>query len=180
MGKQYDKRRAEKAFLKFVIAGVLFMLLPLIYFRPSYDNLQTKDIRVSSIGSYASGGRYSSLSYYLLTVDGDRYEILGDFTYSELKEALQPNTPVAIKFYRGLNGITVKNHIKELSRDGEILVSYRGNEQLENQIVMTCIGLVIIGIGFMYYNWQTDFIRNIRNKRLRARRENNKPEKGRK
>lgn len=164
MGKRYDKRRPQKDLLKFVIVGLLIMLLPLIYYRPNYEALQTKEIRVQSVGISSGQGRYSSQNYYLTTVSGERYEIRGDLSYTELEGALQPNTLVTIKYFRGLYIFSMTNYIKELTCDEETLVSYSGDEQLENQLVMIGVGLLIIGVGFIFYDWQTDFIRNTKNK----------------
>ena len=172
MGKRYDKRRPQKDFLKFVIVGLLVMLIPLVYFRPGYDDLQTKNIQVQSVDSSYGHGRYSTRNYYLFTVDGEQYEIRGDFTYAELEQALQPNSQVMIKYYRGLYILSMRNYIIELTCDGETLVAYSGDEQLENQIVMIGVGLLIILVGFIFYDWQTDFIRNTKfkvRKRLKQR-----------
>lgn len=160
------------------------MLLPLIYYRPNYEDLQTKDIRVQSVGWTSGATRYPSRNYYLTTVDGDWYEIRGDLSYAELEEALQPNTLVTIKYFRGLHILWMANYIKELSCDGEILVSYSGDEQMENQLVMIGVGLLIMLIGFMFYNFQTGFIRNtkfkirkkIRKKQLDCQRDNKSAE----
>uniref|UniRef100_UPI0040563139 hypothetical protein n=1 Tax=Acetatifactor sp. TaxID=1872090 RepID=UPI0040563139 len=162
MSKKYEKKRPEKDFCKWVIIGLLLMLLPLVYYRPGYDELSSKEIQVKYIG-YTSG-RYASNDYYLTTVDGDNLQIRGDFSYDELKETLQPNTIVTVKYYRGMYILWKTDYIYELTYAGDQLVKYAGSSQLENQIVMIFVGISVILIGFMFYNYQTQFIRKMKRK----------------
>lgn len=167
MGKKYDKKRPEKDFRRCVIIGLLLMLLPFIYYSPSYEELSTKDIRVKYVG-YTSG-RYASDSYYLITIEGDSVQIRGDFSPEELKEALQPNTLVTVKYYRGMHYLWMTDYIYELTCNGERLVSYDADTQLERHLVMIGVGILVMLIGFMFYNYETQFIRKMMRKYRRKR-----------
>ena len=157
MGKRYDKKRPEKDFQKWILVGLLLMLLPLIYHRPEYEDLSTKEIQVANVG-YTSG-RYASNDYYLTTVDGQSLRIRGEFSYDELKDKLQPGTSVTVKYHHGMYLLWMTDYIYEMTYSGDQLVSYSGSNQIENQIVMIVVGILVILVGFMLYNYETQFIK---------------------
>ena len=164
MGKKHNRKSPERTFRKAVLIGLLLMLLPLIYYHPNYDRLSTKDIRVLSVGA-GPAGRYFQRNYYLTTMDGEVMQLHGDFSYKELEQTLTPNTEVSVKYYRGMYVLWRTDYVVELSHNGTTLVAYSGDTQMKNQLAGTCAGLLVIGTGFLNYNYQTDFLGKIRKKR---------------
>ena len=51
------------------------------------------------------------------------------------------------------------DYIYEMTYSGDQLVSYSGSNQIENQIVMIVVGILVILVGFMLYNYETQFIK---------------------
>ena len=168
MGKTYDKRRPEKDFQKWILVGFMLMLLPIIYHRPAYEDLSVKEIQVKNVG-YTSG-RYASEDYYLTTVDGENMRIRGEFSYDELRDKLQSGTSVTVKYHRGMYFLWMTEYVYEMTYEGDQLVVYSGNNQIENQIVMIVVGILVILVGFMFYNYETQFIKKmIRRNKLKKR-----------
>lgn len=146
----------QKDLLGFLLAGLLLMLLPYLYYQPGYDELDEKEIVVRDVGYVVQRG---SPSYYLTTANGERMEIRGDLSYQELSEALVPNTRVTVKYYRGLCYFWMTDYIKELTHNGRQLVAYSGDQQKENQTVLLIIGLLVILTGLLFYDFRSKSIR---------------------
>ena len=146
----------QRMLIGFIVVGLLLILIPFIYYTPDYDELSTKDIVVQDV-DYVSGrgGR----SYYLTTIDGERLEIRGELSYSELKEVLTPNTRVTIKYYHGLYGLRMTDYIRELAYNGNQLVSYSGDCHLNHVIAFIVIGLIVVLIGFLLYILEAHMIK---------------------
>lgn len=162
MAKRYKKRydkyrrnkyRAEKDLLIAVVIALLLQLVPVVYRVSDYEELSVKNITVESVG-VVQGNRHVATSYYLQTTDGVRMEIRGELSYKALSEKLQPGTEATVKYYRGIYILEGRDFIKELICDGEVLVTYDGETQKENQIVFLCIGGVILLIGLLFYDHQ--------------------------
>ena len=152
----------QKDLFCFLLAGILLMLLPFLYYQPGYDELDEKDIVVYNVGYVMQRG---SPSYYLTTADGERMEIRGDLSYQELSETLTPNTRVTVKYYRGLCYFWITDYVKELTHNGKLLVAYSGDHQKENQTVLLIIGLLVILTGFLFYDFRTKSIRKLLKKK---------------
>lgn len=169
MGKKRDKHKHEKHFLITAVIGLLLMCLPIIYYSPSYDDLSTKQIQVACVG-YVPGGRYASRTDHLITTDGERMEIRGNYSYIQLEKTLKPNTIVTVKYYRGLFYLWMTDYIYELTYNGEKLVTYGGDAQVERQLVMIVVGVIVILLGFVLYNAQTGFVKKqIRKSKAKCR-----------
>lgn len=146
----------QRMLIGFIVVGLLLILIPFIYYTPDYDELSTKDIVVQDVDYVSSrGGR----SYYLTTIDGERLEIRGELSYSELKEVLTPNTRVTIKYYHGLHGLRMTDYIRELAYNGNPLVAYSGDCHLNHVIAFFVIGLIVVLIGFLLYILEAHMIK---------------------
>lgn len=170
------KFQYHKAFLAgSIVIAVFFFLLPLIYAVPDYASLQTKEIAVSRTGYHASKG---SVLYYLITTDGERMEIRGEVDYDVLK-ALEPGSQVTVKYYNGAYVLWRKDFIREMTKDGQYLVAYAGDQQRENLIVTWCIGAVSLIVGFTGYWAETKWLKKEAERR-RRRKERRKRKKEKK
>ena len=163
MRKKSSTRQSRWALTKTLIFGLLIIILPLIQNDRPYEALQTKEICVASVDSIS--GRGFSPSRYLITVDGENLQLRGEFSFKELKEKLQPHTIVTVKYYTGRYLLLFKtDYIRELTLNGEELVSYGKNYRNENIISAAVIGVLIISTGVLIYNWDTDFLKKLRKK----------------
>lgn len=149
---------ARRWLIGFILAGLLTMLLPVIYYIPDYDDLSEREIQVQKIYSILT--RSGVQSRYLMTRDGEKLQIRGESVHSELVECLKPESVVTIKYYHGLHYFRETDFIQEMTLDGKILVSYNGETQLQRQIICCVLGCVLIGIGLLIYYGKTGAIRS--------------------
>ena len=147
----------QRSFICFSLVSILLILLPFIYYRPSYEELSEKEITVKNVGYITQ--RHGSPTYFLTTVDGERLEIRGELSYQELQEELQPNTQVMVKYHRGLYFLWMTDYIKELTCNGKQLVTYSGTDQIESQIIFFIMGLLVFLIGLLLYIFSTKSIK---------------------
>lgn len=112
---------------------------------PAYENLQSDTISVDSIRYYA-GGRGSGY-YGLISTEGVKYRLSGDFKIKELEEKLEYGTEISIKWYRKDKLTVEKLYIEEILLGGERLSIYSNNDKATN-IFAYVGGSVMFVLGF--------------------------------
>ena len=158
--RRYDKHRAEKTLLIAVVIALLLQLVPVVYRVPDYEELSVKKVTVESVEEKL--GRYSSHSYFLITADGERMKIVGEFSGSELLKKLQSDTEVTIKYHPGIYFPDGEMYVMELTCDGALLVAYDGrNMQKENHIGMLIVGGGIILVGVLFYDYEKNYVKRV-------------------
>lgn len=131
-----------------ILIGVLCILLPHMMPEPAYAELS--ETTVTAAGFHTQHHYRSSRTYSLVSTEGVEYHIRGDFTISELKDALAPGTEAQIKYYEGLYYFQSAYFIKELSVNGQVLVRYE-SYQKGNVIGLSLTGLLAIALSLLFW-----------------------------
>ena len=126
------RRKTDKDILKenswliivsalFIIFGIFVAILPHIAPTVSYDSLQTKEVTIK-VFEHFYGGAHGASYDYILTTDGEEYNISGDYQREQLKELLTEGRTVTIKWYKNKPFWTLL--AEEIYVDGERVATY--------------------------------------------------------
>lgn len=148
MRRKSDKevRKENAIFLvlgcAFIFLGLFILTSPLIPPKP-YDEYMEKDVAISKFDYFhtVKGSSY----HYILTEDGEKYNITGKYTSSELYDLLLPGTCATIKY--DVNRIfPFKKYAEEITVNGNKIVTY-DNDQPPNWTALIIAGSLSLSIG---------------------------------
>lgn len=133
-----------------ILMGGCISLLFAINPTPDYEDMLETTITVDSIqyiSRYRGGG-----GYVLKTIDGELYNLAGDFHISDLQSHLHEGTEIQIKWYSKTWLFQKKLYIEEIKLQNELFSTYTNHDR-ESMIFgfaagSLCIGMGIVGILF--------------------------------
>ena len=148
-----------------IFAGLFVLTYPLIPATPLEEHKE-KEIIISQF-DYHSGGRYGASYHYIITEDGERYNITGEYIATQLYDVLSKGTVAVIK-YDTNKILTFKKYAEEMTVDGNKIVSYN-NDDPPNWTMHIIFGslVLLIGLAFLFfYRWEIK-----RNREMQAKRD---------
>ena len=148
-----------------ILFGLLMLLLPIIPTTP-FEEYTEKEVVISKFDHFYGGVRGASYDY-IVTHDGEIYNITGEYRKSELSEFLIEGTVAVIK-YDTNNILPFKKYVEELTVDENRLVTYNNDAPINwAPHVIFCLISCFIGISLLLAcRWQV-----IRNRKLQAKRD---------
>ena len=171
MRRKSDKemKKEVRIFLVLGIMEILFSLfvivLPIIPPTP-YEKYTEKEVVISKFGHFYGGPKGSSYDY-IITEDGEQYNITGDYNRSELTEILTKGTIVIIRCCTN-NILPFKKYAEEITVNENKIVTYNNDAPINwtLPIIFSSISF-LIGVLFLFaYRWQIT-----RNKKINAKRD---------
>jgi hypothetical protein len=171
MRRRSDKE-IKKEFNIFLILGIIailfsifIVLLPIMPTTP-YEEYKEKEVIISEFEHFYGGVRGASYDY-IITEDGEKYNITGDYSKSELSEVLTKGTTAVIK-YEINNILPFIKYAEEMTVDGNKIVTYNNDAPINwaPHIVFCLISCFIGSSLLLAYRWGV-----IRNRKLQAKRD---------
>ena len=147
-----------------IFAGLFILTYPLIPATPLEEHKE-KEIIISQF-AYHSGGRYGSSYYYIITEDGERYNITGEYSATQLYDVLSKGTVAVIK-YDTNKILTFKKYAEEITVDGNKIVTYNNDDPI-NWTMHIIFGLLALPTGLaslFLYRWEIKHNREMQAKR---------------
>ena len=170
MRRKSDKQK-KKEFISVIIFGIvaiftgLFILAyPFIPATPLEEHKE-KEIVISQF-DYHSGGLYGASYHYIITEDGERYNITGKYSATQLYDVLSEGTVAVIK-YDTNKILTFIKYAEEMTVDGNKIVTYN-NDEPPNWTMHIIFGslVLLIGLAFLFfYRWEIKHNREMQAKR---------------
>lgn len=120
-------------------AGIIFSLFPNIEPVVCKESLQSKEVTVSELDYHI---RYRSANtYYIRTIDGEKYIISGCFDRYELVKAITHGKRITVKWYQSRWPDVLL--AEEIFADGKQVVFYDNNKKLDWKIslFLGCLGV---------------------------------------
>lgn len=130
-----------------ILLGILCVIAPHVIPAADYDSLQTKEVVIAAFEHHHAGWRTPAYDY-ILTTDGDRYHITGDYQREDLEELLTKGKTATIKWRKNKPFWTL--FAEEIYVDGQRVVTYN-NESVEwkdSLLVGAC--LIVPGVGGIF------------------------------
>ena len=122
----------------FLLLGILLAVLPS---RPiDYASLQTKEVTVETLKYHYQ--QHGSDYHDILTTDGERYVVKGDFNRNQLEELLTEGTIITIKWYKNDLG---RLCAEEIYVDGKEVVVF--NDDFLNNNIRLALSVIAIVFG---------------------------------
>ncbi len=146
-----------------ILFGIFIILFPVMPTTP-YEKYKEKDVVISQLNHHY--GRWASYDY-IITEDGEKYNVTGDYSKSELSELLIKGTVAVIKYDTNKILPFIK-YAEEIIVDGNKIVTYN-NDTPTNWAphIIFCLLLCLVGVAFLFsYRWHI-----IRNRNLQAKRD---------
>ena len=147
-----------------IFASLFVLTYPLIPATPLEEHKE-KEIVISQF-DYHGGGRYGASYHYIITEDGERYNITGEYSATQLYDVLSKGTVAVIK-YDTNKLLTFINYAEEMTVNGNKIVTYN-NDDPPNWTLHIIFGLLtfLVGIGFLFfYGWEIKHNREMQAKR---------------
>jgi hypothetical protein len=147
----------------FIAFAVFCILLPLIPRTPYSEHFE-KEVIVSESDFYFGGVRGASY-YYIITTDGEIYNITGEYSASKLREYLKEGTQITIKYTE--NKLFNRKYAEEIVLNGELLVKYDNDKPIDwtGSIIFATFS-DLVGIGFILsYRFHINHNRKLQAKR---------------
>ena len=170
MRRKSDKQ-IKKEFISVLIFGIvaifesLFVLTyPLIPATPLEEHKE-KEIVILQFDFHA-GGRYGASYHYIITEDGEKYNITGEYNAPELYELLTEGTVTTI-MYDTNKILPWKKYAEEMTVDGNKIVTYN-NDDPTNWTAHIIFGALTLlaGAGLLFlYRWEILHNREVQAKR---------------
>jgi hypothetical protein len=131
----------------FILIGLLILSSPLIPLKP-YDEYMEKDVIISQFDYHhtVKGSSY----HYILTEDGEKYNITGEYESSELYKILSPGTFATIKY--DVNKVfPFKMYVEEMIVNDNKIITY-DNDQPPDWTAIIIAGSIssLLGTGFLF------------------------------
>ena len=146
-----DIRKEYRIFLvigcAFFLFGLFILWSPLIPLTP-YDEYMEKDVVISKFDYHSTvkGASY----HYILTEDGEKYNITGEYESSELYTMLSPGTYATIKYE--INKVfPFKMYVEEMIVNGNKIITYDNDQPPDWTAIMIVSSiLLLLGTGFLF------------------------------
>jgi hypothetical protein len=91
-----------------ILLGLLFAILPNVVPPVSYDSLQTKEVTITAFKRHI-GGRRGHTYDYILTSEGEKFNLSGDYQRAHLNTLLTEGTTAIIDGVETYNGARVSS-----------------------------------------------------------------------
>ena len=148
-----------------ILLGILLPLLFVINPAPEYEDMLETTIRVESIdyiSGYRGGGHYK-----LKSVDGELYNLSGDFRIDDLRSQISKGTEIQIKWYSKTWLFQKTLYIEEIKLQNKVLSVY-SNDDRGALIFGIAAGCLFIAMGsggsVLYYKWTHEEIEKLSRK----------------
>ena len=170
--RRRSDREIKKEFNIFLILGIIailfgifIILLPIMPTTP-YEEYEEKEVIISEFDHFYGGPKGSSYDY-IITEDGETYNVTGEYSRSELSEILIKGTTAIIK-YDTNNILPFKKYAEEITVGGNKIVTYNDDAPTNwTPHIIFCLIFCLIGVTFLFaFRWQI-----IRNRKLQAKRD---------
>ena len=126
-----------------ILLGIFIAILPHIEPSAKYDSLLTKEVTIS-LFEHHIGGAYRASHDYILTTEGEKYNLSGDYQREQLTELLTEGKTVTIKWYKNKPFWTLL--AEEIYVDGERVVTYNNDLPVEWKLPLI-FGACLIALG---------------------------------
>ena len=164
------RRKTDKDILKenwwllagsviYIFLGIFVVILPYISRPADYAALQTKEIIVDAFRHHS--GTYGGSYDYILTMDGEMYNVSGDYQRAQLTQLLTEGRSVTIKWYKNKPFWTLL--AEEIYVDGQRIVTYNNDEPV-NKTIPVIIGICAIAIGLGIFGFLNFMLKHNRTK----------------
>ena len=147
-----------------IFAGLFVLTYPLIPATPLEEHKE-KEIVILQF-DFHSGGRYGASYHYIITEDGEIYNITGEYSATQLYDVLSKGTVAVIK-YDTNKLLTFINYAEEMTVDGNKIVTYN-NDDPTNWTMHIILGLlaILMGLASLFLcRWEIKHIREMQAKR---------------
>ena len=148
-----------------ILFGIFLVLLPIMPTTP-YEEYEEKEVIISEFDHFYGGPKGSSYDY-IITEDGETYNVTGEYSRSELSEILIKGTTAVIKY--GINDILpFIKYAEEITVAGNKIVRYNNDAPINWTLpIIFFIFFCLVGSAFLFaFRWQI-----IRNRKLQAKRD---------
>ena len=171
MRRKSDKE-IKKEFCIFLILGIIailfgifIILLPIMPTTP-YEEYKEKEVIISEFDHFYGGPKGASYDY-IITEDGEKYSVTGEYSRSKLSEILIKGTTAVIK-YDTNNILPFIKYAEEITVGGNKIVTYNNDAPTNwTPHIIFCLIFCLIGVSFLFvFHWQV-----IRNRKLQAKRD---------
>ena len=148
-----------------ILFGIFIVLLPIIPYTP-YEEYKEKEVVISKFDHFYGGPKGASYDY-IITEDGEKYNVTGEYSRSELSEILIKGTTAVIKY--DINDILpFKKYAEEITVSGNKIVKYNDDTPTKwMPHIIFCLIFCLTGVALLFaFRWQI-----IRNRKLQAKRD---------
>ena len=148
-----------------ILFGIFIVLWPIMPTTP-YEEYKEKEVIISEFDHFYGGLKGASYDY-IITEDGEKYNVIGEYSRSELSEILIKGTTAVIK-YDTNNILPFKKYAEEITVGGNKIVTYNDDVPTNwTPHIIFCLICCLIGVSFLFvFRWQV-----IRNRKLQAKRD---------
>jgi len=126
-----------------IFFGVIIALWPCVFPSPSYDALEEKEVTVQTLQHFSG---VKGVSYdYILTMDGERFNLSGDYDREKAFAQLTEGSKATIKWCVNRPARTLL--AEEVRVDGETVVAYRSQPDSWKPMLVFGSWFAATGIG---------------------------------
>lgn len=126
-----------------ILFGVMIGLWPHLFPSPDYDALEEKEVTVREVRHFSG---LKGVSYdYLLTTDGERFNLSGDYDPEEAYARLTEGQRATVKWYVNRPARTLL--AEEVRVEGKPVVAYRGQPDPWKPMLVFGAWFVATGVG---------------------------------
>ena len=170
--RRRSDREVKKEFNIFLILGIIailfgifIILLPIMPTTP-YEEYKEKEVIISEFDHFYGGLKGASYDY-IITEDGEKYNVTGEHSRSKLSEILIKGTTAVIK-YDTNNILPFIKYAEEITVGGNKIVTYNDDVPTNwTPHIIFCLICCLIGVSFLFvFRWQV-----IRNRKLQTKRD---------
>ncbi|MBQ7379375.1 MAG: hypothetical protein IJW70_06795 [Clostridia bacterium] len=128
-----------------ILVGLFMLTLPLMH-ATSYQELTEAQVTIKKFDRHYGGGKFASYDY-IVTEDGDVFNVTGEYSRAELEGLLSPGTAVTIK-YSTNRILPFKQYAEEMTVDGLTVVAYNNHKPIDwTGSVIFCIIFCLLGVA---------------------------------
>ena len=168
--RRTSEKEIKKGFIGFLIFGIIAILMgfiilasPLIPTTP-YEEYKEKEVVISTFD--LSTGRHRASYYYIITEDGEKFTITGEYSAPQLYQTLIKDTVAVIK-YDTNSILPFKKYAEEITVNGNKIVTYNNDAPTNwTPLIIFCLLFCLIGGAFLFfYHWYITHNRKLQSKR---------------
>lgn len=128
-----------------ILTGIFMLTLPLMH-TTSYQELTEAQVIIEKFDRYYGGGKFATYDY-IVTEDGDVFNVTGEYDRAELSDLLSPGTAATIKY--SVNRIfPFKQYAEEMTVNGQTVVTYNNHKPIDwTASVIFCVIFCLLGVA---------------------------------
>ncbi len=128
-----------------ILVGLFMLTLPLMH-TISYQELTETQVIITKFDHHSGGGKFASYDY-IVTEDGDVFNVTGEYSRAELSNLLSSGTAATIKY--SVNRILpFKKYVEEMTVDGQMVVTYNNHKPINwTAPAIFCIIFCLLGVA---------------------------------